>query len=72
MKLMKKESYDYSVMMATLIFLIGYLGVCLVILACSKYIWDSTVVGFSIIAYTIVWSHIISYKPNKGNEDERL
>lgn len=72
MKLLKKESYDYSVMMAILSFRTGYLCVCLAILACSKYIWDSTVVGFSIIAYTIVRGYITRYKPNKGDKDERL
>lgn len=72
MKLLKKESYDYSVMKATLIFRTGYLVVCLAILACSKYIWDSTLVGFSIIAYTIIRSYIIRYKLNKGGKDERL
>lgn len=72
MKLMKKDSYDYSVMLSTLIFLTGFSSVCLVILACSKYLWDSTVVGFITIAYAIVQGFIISYKPDKGSKNERI
>lgn len=72
MRLMKKDKYDYSTMLATLIFLTGIIGICLVILACSKYLWDTTAVGFLTIAYVIVSGFIISYKPDKGSKDERL
>lgn len=72
MKLMKKDRYDYSVMLSTLIFLIGLLSLCLVILACSKYLWDTTVVGFLTISYIIISGFIISRKPDKGSKDERL
>lgn len=72
MKPMKKEKYDYSLMVATLIFLLGFIGACIVILACSKYLWDSTLFGFITITLIIVMGFNISRKPDKGNKNERL
>lgn len=72
MKLINYENYDFSVMLATLIYLTVFAGICNIILACSKYIWDTTTVGFVALGYVVVSSIITGYKPNKGNKDEKL